>query len=184
MNLSELIRQKTYEKPVLNLRRHPFVFIKVTALFVLIAVLPYAVYWLAASTYPEIFANTLVYIFLLLGGSVYYLGVWLFYFTEFMDYYLDLWIVTNDRLVNIEQQGLFARTISELDLYKIQDVTSEIKGMVATFLNYGRVSVQTAGEKERFVFEDIPNPHEVRKNIINLSEEDRKYHFKDTKVGL
>lgn len=182
MHLSELIRQKPYEKPVYNLRRHPFIFIKATIVFAFVAVLPYFVYWLASATYPDVFAKPMMNVLTALGGSIYYLGVLLFYFSEFVDYYLDSWIVTNDRIVNIEQQGLFARTISELDLYKIQDVTSEIKGMIPTFLNYGTVSVQTAGEKERFIFEEISDPHEVRKGVINLAEEDRKFHMKDAKL--
>ena len=38
-------------------------------------------------------------------------------------------IITNDRMVDMEQNGLLARTVAEADLYLIQDVTSEIKGL-------------------------------------------------------
>ena len=104
------------------------------------------------------------------------MGIWFFFFPQFVDYYLDAWVITNDRIVNVEQQGLFARTVSELDLYKIQDVTSEVRGLIPTLFNYGNVHVQTAGTQERFVFEQVPNPHEIRKRIMVLVDEDRKYH--------
>ena len=97
-------------------------------------------------------------------------------FAAFLDYYLDTWIITNDRLLNIEQEGVFARTISELDLYKIQDATSEVKGILPSLFGYGNVHIQTAGETKRFELEQVPNPHEVRKLIMDLAEEDRKYH--------
>jgi uncharacterized membrane protein YdbT with pleckstrin-like domain len=103
------------------------------------------------------------------------LTVWLVFFTSFIDYYLDFWIVTNDRIINVEQH-LFARTISELDLYKIQDITGESRGFLQTMFNYGHVFVQTAGEVGRFNFEEVPGPREVARKIMELAEEDRKYH--------
>jgi uncharacterized membrane protein YdbT with pleckstrin-like domain len=120
---------------------------------------------------------------LALGVSIYYLSIWLFFFTSFADYYLDLWTVTNDRIVSIDQQGLFARTISELDLYKIQDVTSETKGFFPSIFNYGNVYIQTAAEKERFLFKQVPNPNEIRQKVIELMEEDRKYHLSQTTLS-
>lgn len=183
MHLNELIKQKSYEKPVYILRRHPLIFLKDVALFVFLAAIPYALYYVLQSYFALSLGGPYGYPLLVLGTSIYYLAIWLFFFTQFIDYYLDVWIVTNDRVVNIEQQALFGRTISELDLYKIQDVTSEVKGAIPTFFNYGNVYIQTAGEKERFVFEQVSNPHEIRKSVIDLIDTDRKYHLKEIKVG-
>jgi uncharacterized membrane protein YdbT with pleckstrin-like domain len=82
--------------------------------------------------------------------------------------------VTNDRILNIEQQGLFSRTVSELDLINIQDVTSEVKGIIPTIFNYGTVHVQTAGEAARFVFEQVPAPERIRQRILEMVTEDKK----------
>ena len=54
--------------------------------------------------------------------------------------------MTNDRIVDIEQHGLFSRTISEVDLFRIQDVTVDIHGIIATLLNYGNLTVKTASD--------------------------------------
>lgn len=187
MHLETLIKQKPYEHPVYELRRHPFIFLKIILIFALLAGLPVLLFFAINAAFPGLLTSATWFPFLLFAASVYYLSIWLFFLTEFTDYYLDVWIVTNDRVVNTEQHGLFGRTVAELDLYKIQDVTSDVRGMLATFLNYGNVHVQTAGQKERFVFEEVPNPHEIRKRIIDLIETDRKYHVKDAiieKPGL
>ncbi|HLD18055.1 MAG TPA: PH domain-containing protein [Patescibacteria group bacterium] len=109
-----------------------------------------------------------------MGLSVYALGVWLFGFTEFVDYYLDVWIVTNERVLSVEQKGLFTRVASELHLSTVQDVTSEVKGMLRTVLNYGDVHIQTAAERIRFIFKGVPHPERVREQIVALVEENRQ----------
>lgn len=87
-----------------------------------------------------------------------------------IDYYFDVWIITNKRIINIEQHGLFSREISELELDKIQDVSADIMGIIPTFLNYGDVYVQTAGETERFEFKKIPNPYDIKDLIMSLEK--------------
>ncbi|MDP3985286.1 MAG: PH domain-containing protein, partial [bacterium] len=145
MHLETLIKQKSYEHPEYELRRHPFVFFKVIIVFIFLVGLPILLYFAINTAYPGYLMSSGAFPFLVLGASVYYLSIWLFFLTEFTDYYLDLWVVTNDRIVNIEQHGLFGRTVAELDLYKVQDVTSDVRGMISTFLNYGNVHIQTAG---------------------------------------
>jgi hypothetical protein len=105
-----------------------------------------------------------------LAGSFLFMFFWLILFIVWIDYYLDVWIVTNKRIINIEQLGLFRREISELDHVKIQDVTSEVKGLIPTLFNYGYIYVQTAGEKERFVFKQVPDPVRVRNIIMELQQ--------------
>jgi hypothetical protein len=100
----------------------------------------------------------------------------MFSFANFIDYYLDVWIVTNERVINIEQKGLFSREVSEKELHKMQDITSDVDGFWATMLNYGDVYIQTAGEKERFVFKHIPFADEVARRISNLVSEYQKMH--------
>jgi hypothetical protein len=91
---------------------------------------------------------------------------------------LDVWIITNERIIDIQQKGFFSRVISEQRHYRIQDVTSEVNGIIATVLKYGNVYVQTAGSKQRFFFHEVPNPEEVRNTIIRLAERSkRKYNL-------
>lgn len=97
--------------------------------------------------------------------NLFFLAIWIYGFLIWVDYYLDIWIITNQRIVNIEQKGMFSRKVSELNYSKIQDVTTEVHGFIPTVLNFGDVEVQTAGEEENFIFRTVSDPHGI-KNII------------------
>ena len=126
------------------------------------------------STHLLQFQRKQFYNLVLFGESLATLFIWNFFFILWLDYYLDAWIVTTERIINIEQRGFFSRDISELKLTKIQDVTSEIIGVIPTLLNYGNIYVQTAGETERFTFYQIPNPNYVKNIIVELQEKEQK----------
>jgi uncharacterized membrane protein YdbT with pleckstrin-like domain len=70
--------------------------------------------------------------------------------------------------VNIEQKGLFIREMSELKIANIQDVTTEVTGVIPSVLNFGDVFVQTAGEARRFRFRQVPNPYGIKDQIMSL----------------
>jgi len=89
--------------------------------------------------------------------------VWLFYF-------LNVQIITDRRIVDIDQVGLFSHTVAELHIENIEDVTSETNGVFGTIFNYGMVFVQTAGTVERFEFDNVPNPAAIEKLILDLYE--------------
>jgi hypothetical protein len=99
-----------------------------------------------------------------------YIFLWLSIFVVWINYYLDVWIVTDKRIVNIEQIALFQRSVSELEHSKIQDITSEIHGILPTLFRYGYIYIQTAGETQRFVFKQVPNPVKTRNIIMKLQK--------------
>lgn len=110
------------------------------------------------------------------------LAVWLYGFMIWIDYYLDIWIITSERIINIEQKGMFTRKASELRFDKIQDVTTEVIGFIPTVLNYGDVKVQTAGEQREFFLRTISDPYGV-KNIIMELQKQSGVHGKHKKQG-
>lgn len=85
-------------------------------------------------------------------------------------YYLNVQIITDERIVDINQKSLLSHQTSELNLDRFQDVTTEVVGPMANLFDYGVVRVQTAGEMKNFVFNNIPNPHKVAKIILELYE--------------
>jgi hypothetical protein len=180
MTVRELIQQKSYEHVVYVLRRHWLTFFVEVLFMTLLLFVPVVVWFLLSSIYPTLFLVEAWRVIGILGGSIYYLATLVFLFTHFIDFYLDVWIVTNDRIIDMEQFGLFSRTISELDLFQIQDVTTEITGFIATMFNYGDVTVQTASNNSSIVFRKVPNPNMIRRRLIELSHDDRKYHMGQT----
>lgn len=163
--------QRPNEQVIRLLRRHWSVaFTFISHAIISAVVLPIVVGLLL---YFEVFTfvpNTVPYVLLVEGISIYYLIAALFYFHNFVDYHLDIWVITDQRIVSIEQNGLFNRTIAELHIEKIQDVSSEVKGKVQTFLDFGQVYIQTAGAIEKFSFDEVPHPAEVAKLILHVHD--------------
>lgn len=179
MTIARLISKKPYEDRIIELHRHWITLVKRILAYAVLASVPFLAYWFLSTYFSDILTSTIGYAALILAASAYELGMWLFLFTMFLDYELDVWVVTNDRLISIEQHGLFARTVAELDLWRVQDVASDVRGVFPTFFNYGDVHVQTAGAVERFILEQVKNPREVQKIILDMADIDRKFHEKD-----
>ena len=176
LNLHHLPQQAPDETVELMLRRHVFVVLVELALLLLLAAVPLAAQQVILRVQPDFFDDevpTMLFTLLLFTWELF---VWLFLYRAFLDYYLDVWIVTNKRIISIEQEGLFNRHFSEQKLFRVQDVTSLQKGFFATFLDYGDVSIQTAAEVERFLFEQVPHPTRVALRITELVEENKKKH--------
>lgn len=177
MHLGSFIHLKPYEKIIFVARRHLVTFIPMAIFFTLLFIgLPLLVYLLVTKIAPATFGGPAIFPITIMATSIFCLSILLFFYNYFIDFYLDLTIVTNDRLINVRQSSLFARTISEVDLYQIQDAASEIKGFFPTIFNYGNIDLQTAGPQIKFFLEDIHHPHNIRQQILALSSEDKKFH--------
>lgn len=161
--------QKNGEEIVLVVHRHWFnileqmflVFLMIVALFASVIYFPLLFSTLKNSVWHSFFA------FL---ENIFAMVTWIIFFLIWIDYYFDVWIITDLRIVNIEQKGLFNRSVSELELSRIQDITTEVVGIIPTFLNYGDVFVQTAAETERFLFRQVPDPYRIKDQIMVLQK--------------
>ncbi|MDD3487691.1 MAG: PH domain-containing protein [Candidatus Moranbacteria bacterium] len=162
------------EQVILFLRRHWFIFF-LHLFTILIAVFGLIFIFFFFNLTSDNFSETEYYNLLIFAESLGTLFIWNLFFILWIDYYLDAWIVTNERIININQKGFFNREISELKLTKIQDVTSEIVGVIPTLLKYGNIQVQTAAEIEQFTFYQIPNPNEVKNMIVELQEKELRH---------
>ncbi|MBU0614098.1 hypothetical protein KJ766_02305 [Patescibacteria group bacterium] len=174
INLNDLPNHERDEKTQLFLRRHWIIVVGITLNGVLFALLP-ILFYVALKIFDfPLSTGSLANLFIAMMLCVYIIFVCVILMTQFTDYYLDTWIVTNSRIINIEQMGLFSRAISELRLHQIQDVTSEMHGVLQTFFTYGNVFIQTAAAKERFNFKTIDDPEIVKEKIIRLTEAEKR----------
>ncbi|HOX41469.1 MAG TPA: PH domain-containing protein [bacterium] len=157
------------ERVFLLLRKHWFNYI-VFAFLDLLALIPtigVVYYW--TQNYNTILPET--EIGLVIGLAVFWLIILGIQLYGFVDYYLDVDIVTDQRIVDITQNGLFRRNISELHLHQVQDVSAHVDGVFQTLLHFGDVLIQTAGERENFVFRAIPHPYRIAKQILDLHQQ-------------
>jgi len=85
---------------------------------------------------------------------------------QYYDWRNDEYIVTNDRIIDVEQRPLWlSQDTREASLGNIQNVHYIVPNLFASVLRYGDVIVQTAGEGD-FTFVHVPNPAEVQNEIF------------------
>jgi membrane protein YdbS with pleckstrin-like domain len=87
---------------------------------------------------------------------------------QWLCWYFDSFVITNKRIININQKRLFARSVFEANLVHVQDVTYEINGILASIFNYGTVRVQTAAASSSFEIPSVEKPKEVQELIMDL----------------
>lgn len=158
------------EKVILLLKRHWVVFIYHALLSIFYALIPLVCYFVIYNFIPMALEAPVGPVLILLT-SLYYIFIWLHFFISWSNYYFDVWIITDRRLVDIEQISLFDRVVSQLKLNKVQDITAEVKGVFPTIFHFGNVYVQTAGMTSRFVLEQVKNPYKVKDLLIKLHAE-------------
>lgn len=93
---------------------------------------------------------------------------------QWICWYFDHFIVTNVRVVNIDQKTLFSRSVSESRLSNIQDVTYEVDGFLASLFNYGTVKVTTASNSDSLEMSSVEKPQKVQELITDLQSKSKK----------
>ncbi|MCK4918876.1 MAG: PH domain-containing protein [Candidatus Pacebacteria bacterium] len=174
--------QHDNEKVVLILRKHPISLFVYAIQLLFFSLLPILVYiFLIPIVFPAFLEYPYQNVYILLS-TIFYGLIWITSFVIWVDYYLDIWIITNQRLLDIEQKGFFNRTVSELDLKKIQDITSNVKGIIPTMFGFGSIQIQTAAEEKKFELKSVPHPVTARRKIIELykkAKEKDKFIYKN-----
>lgn len=97
-----------------------------------------------------------------------YLFTFIYAFEKFLDWYFDVYILTNKRLVDIKFNNLINKHFAEADIGAIQDVSSSVRGVLGTFFNFGTVLIQTASEINQIIFKNVPNPEKIIKAVQEL----------------
>jgi len=109
-----------------------------------------------------------------LFGGLYLVGVTSYFFLEWLLWYLDFWILTDRRLIDIQLTALFRRRVAELPLVQVQDIAVDQSGFLQNVLGYGNVRVQSAAKEGFFVIRAVSHPQEVRSQILELAAQGRE----------
>ncbi len=88
-----------------------------------------------------------------------------------MVYSLNVFILTDMRIIDVDQRGFFNRSVSECLYRNIQDVSIRVKGLAATMFHYGNIIIQTAGSASNVELEGVKDPQKVQEVISRLVEE-------------
>ncbi|HET8581061.1 MAG TPA: PH domain-containing protein [Candidatus Paceibacterota bacterium] len=163
------LRSHPDERVLLEVRKHWFVFLVAAGTSFALILLPFVAAILLSAFGPSAIA---------LFGTPYwtiFAALWLLLTfmhlaTVWTEYVLDSIIVTEKRVIFIEQKALFSREVVSLRLELVQDVTVDTEGIFATLLTYGTVHAETAGaEANLAVMHGIPDPGHVKDVILQQS---------------
>jgi len=161
--------QDDEETVVLFLRQHPIVNLKWIVMAIVMLTLPSVfIFFPPYSSLPANFQFVIT-----LGWYMFVFGYSL---AKFMNWFFNIYLLTDERVVDVDFQNIFFRKISTAKTEEIQDINIQSSGSFETFFGYGSVFIQTAAEVSQFEFISVPNPDRVGKIInqmIDLEEQEK-----------
>jgi len=87
----------------------------------------------------------------------------------YISWYFSVYIVTDQRLIQITQKGLFNRSVVDMGLNQIQMVNYQVAGLQETLLGFGTIMMQTfVGD---LVIHDVHHPAKIQKKLIGILRE-------------
>lgn len=111
------------------------------------------------------FGSAVFALLLALGITMAFRAFWFWYGTAF--------IVTNSRIIDSDQRGVFHRRISEAPFEKVEDIAIEIRGIIPTLFHLGTVRVQTSGAQALIELRQVPRPELLHELLGRLQLEAR-----------
>jgi hypothetical protein len=87
-----------------------------------------------------------------------------------------MYLLTTERVIDVDQRQLFHRVVGELPIENIQDATYEVRGLFATALNFGNVVVQTIGGATTLTMTTVEAPYQVQQAVLEARNKYVKGH--------
>lgn len=150
--------QRDGEKVIAVWRRNPWTLTRSALILVLLT-------WLAIYAFKG-FGFIVIALWLIIAPIVAFYG-WFIWWN-------DTYILTNQRLIDIDQRKLFHRLVAEIPLENIQDVIYETRGLNQTIFNFGTIKVQTASGKTVSSMSGITDPLSVQQAILREVSKKKK----------
>ncbi len=158
MQIESFDGQKKGEKIIAVWRSHMWIMSRagfIFALFIVIGSIPLA--FTSAS-----WGAGFLLVCLAIGGIYLVMQIYL--------YVSSIYILTNERVLSINQSKLLMRSINDVPLSNIQNVSHTRKGLFQMLMDYGVVEVQTAGSTTAMTLKNVPHPYRVQQKILTREE--------------
>lgn len=143
------------EEVFLVFRKHPVVMRKGLIL---------SSFTLLLGVIPSIFKPEFSWFFGGLGAGIVLAA--LVFLPFWIGWYYSVYIITNQRLIQITQKGMFHRSMVGFGLDQVQMVNYEIAGMQETMLGYGTIVVQTFVGS--LTIHEVHHPAKIQKELLHI----------------
>ncbi|HSW85491.1 MAG TPA: PH domain-containing protein [Candidatus Saccharimonadales bacterium] len=85
---------------------------------------------------------------------------------SWVGWHFSVFIMTDQRFIQITQKGFFHRAVADLRLSQIQSVNYEVSGLQETLLGFGTIKMQTyVGD---LTIHEVHHPAKIQKRILNI----------------
>jgi hypothetical protein len=161
-NMLQLENMRAWEKVLMLIKRHWIVYVMLwiyTFAALCITIMFYSILWFT------VINNLLMIVFWLLFS--------VFLYIEWLNHELDMYVVTNNRVIWIDQVAFLNRTVSECNLWQVQEVNSKTSWLIANLLNYWTLSIQTAWNKTTLKMDFSPDAIQWARKILNIVDDYR-----------
>src|SRR5665213_4077101 len=138
-------------------RKHPIVMRKGLVIGMLLILL---------STIPVAIKPTLGFGWFFGGIGIGKVEALFFFAPSWISWYYSIFILTDQRLIQITQKGLFNKAVVDMQLSQIQMVNYQVAGLQETMLGFGTLVMQTyMGD---LVIHDVHHPAKTQKKILEV----------------
>lgn len=168
-------QQEDNETIELFLRQHPIVNVFWVTISLVFLILPPILLQLD-SQFNFNFAARLPTNLLLGSLLIYYLLLIAYAFEQFLSWYFNVYIITNQHIVDVNFFSLLSKEVVEISLDDVEVVAHHITGVLGSLFNFGKVEIETAAELKQILFEKVPHPDIVADRVQDLQRA-RKIFF-------
>jgi len=151
--------QRPDEEVVLVTKQHIWLLMPIAIVILVVLLINGVVFWWFAASKITSVSILLTVVF----GGIYSFLFWFSWNNS--DY-----ILTDQRVIKIDQLSMFNRVISEAEIHRIQEISTEIKGPIKTMFNFGTVKIKTASDNSRLDLDDVSNPYDVQQAIVQIQK--------------
>lgn len=172
--------QEEGEEIRLFLRQHFIVLISWFVTVGLMALVPFVFFGLVSSFTVDI-SSLISGQYWIVATLVWYLLTFGVLLEKLVSWFNNTYIVTNERVIDIDFHNLLSKNVSYADLDNIEDVSQTVGGIARLFFDYGSVHIQTAAAQREFDFVAVPKPSQVTLTIqreARLEESEEKGEIK------
>lgn len=175
----EGVRLDLDEHVLIAARKHWLIYVGGAIPYAALAILPvFVLEILGSSAFPFAALIDTSHPLMRFALGAWWLFVWLAAFATFMHYYLDIWVVTNKRIIDVEQHDFFHREVTSIFLDRVEDATIDVTGFFHTLFGFGTITVQSAGAAEKLTLPGVPDPAHIRNVVMREVEKFEKERAK------
>ncbi|MFA5947660.1 MAG: hypothetical protein WC806_01645 [Candidatus Gracilibacteria bacterium] len=146
------------EKIIVVIHRHPIILFNASLkVFFFGVIIPVAFYFM----FPSVLYVAIAWGIGGFFGMLYHI----------IDWYFDVWLITNTGVIDIDKNGLFEKSSTRIEYHMIEGIAYTIKGFWATVLNYGDIQIDKISTATTVILHDAASPKRIERQIMKYQEE-------------